>query len=92
MEPAWTKSISNETVCGFYYAYFWLRLAIAVMVLISLGFTFTRKDKIPFGILFVVTTTQLLMLALVLTDSLFQYLICDRAIVQKKNERKDRIE
>lgn len=87
MEPAWTKPISNTTVCGFYYILFWLRAVIAGLVLVTLGFTLTKKNKLPAAIFYPVLLIQITMLALAVTDSLFTYLVCQRSLIEKPKQK-----
>ena len=76
MEPDWSKQIPNRTVCDFYYIFFWVRAIAAGLLLLTLIFVMTYSKKID-GILllsFIVGS------AIVVTDTLFSYLICDRAL------------
>ena len=87
MEPAWTKPIPNTTVCGFYYALFWLRAVIAVLVLATLVFTLTKKNKLPAGIFYPVLLIQIAMIGIAITDSLFTYLVCQRSLLEKPQQK-----
>jgi hypothetical protein len=76
MEPDWTKPIPNRTVCDFYYLFFWFRAIAAGLLLLTLIFAMSYSKKID-GLLLL---TFVVSSAIVVTDTLFSYLICDRAL------------
>jgi uncharacterized membrane protein len=79
MEPEWTKRISSETVCNFFYAFFVVYAILAVVSVVGLvGILSTAK--LPKGIMVAQTFYGLIMIALATTMALFHYLICDRAL------------
>jgi len=77
MNDGWMRQISNRTVCDFYYILFYLRVVLGLLILIALFFTFNKTSKISalFYILPVLTLT--------LVDTLFTFLICDRALISQ---------
>ena len=79
MEPQWTKQISSELVCNFFYVFFVVYAVIAVISLIGvIGiFTFLKVPKAQLG---AIGIQGLIGLALATTQMLFLYLICDRAL------------
>jgi uncharacterized membrane protein len=79
MEPQWTKQISSELVCNFFYVFFVVYAVIAVISLIGvIGiFTFLKVPKAQVG---AIGIQGLIGLALATTQMLFLYLICDRAL------------
>ena len=79
MEPQWTKQISSETVCNFFYVFFVTYAVIAVISLIGVIGVFTFL-KVPKGQLGAIGIQSLVGLALATTQMLFLYLICDRAL------------
>ena len=80
MEPEWTKKIPSTAICNFYYAFFvayGLIGAIALIGLVVAVFT-VKASK---GILAMMIFQNLLMIALAIVLALFQYLVCDRALI-----------
>jgi hypothetical protein len=77
MEPQWTKSISSESICNFFYFFFVLYAVIALFAGVSLlSLLFVMKTKEMGAIL-----PSILTLAVATTQALFFYLICDRALL-----------
>lgn len=79
MEPQWTKQISSEIVCNFFYVFFVVYAVIAVIALIGIigVFSFLKVPKAQLG---AIGIQGLIGLALATTQMLFLYLICDRAL------------
>jgi hypothetical protein len=79
MEPQWTKQISNEIVCNFFYVFFVVYAVIAVIAFVGLIgiFSFLKVPKAQVG---AAGLQGLIALALATTQMLFLYLICDRAL------------
>ena len=93
MEPQWTKQISSEVVCNFFWIFYVVYAVIAVFALIGLVgvFSFLKVPKAQLG---VAGLQGLIALALATTQMLFLYLICDRALkpgaeVEKKEAFKN---
>jgi hypothetical protein len=80
MEPDWTKKISSETVCNFFYAFFLVYAFFAVVSLLGLVSIFVFASKLPKGIVITQSVYALVTLGLATTMALFHYLICDRAL------------
>jgi len=80
MEPDWTKPIPNRTVCDFYYLFFWFRAVAAGLLLLTLIFTMTYSKKVNSLLLLSFIAGS----AIVVTDTLFSYLICDRALTPRQ--------
>jgi hypothetical protein len=79
MEPEWTKNISSEVICNFFYVFFMVYAVVAVFsvfALISLFFMNLPKNvMIGFGI------QSTLMFAIATVTALFHYLVCSRALL-----------
>ena len=80
MEPQWTKAISNETVCTFFYVFFIIYavlfgLALLGVVAVALNMKKIGAAGLPLTIQAVVTA------GIGGTAMLFYYLICDRALL-----------
>jgi hypothetical protein len=80
MEPDWTKKISNDTVCNFFYGFFLVYAFFAVVSLLGLIGIFVFASKLPKGIVITQSIYALVTLGLATTMALFHYLICDRAL------------
>lgn len=81
MEPQWTKAISSETICNFFYAFYVIYAVIGVVAV--LGFISLLFGNLPKNILFVTVVQNLLVLALAITAALFHYLVCSRALLSR---------
>ena len=81
MEPQWTKSISSETVCNFFYLFFVVYAVIFVVsVLMTIGIMSSRVK----GTLGIALGAQAFVTTLIGgTMMLFYYLVCDRALLKK---------
>lgn len=78
MEPNWTRSISNETVCNFFYIFF---VVYAIFAAVSLvGFVSLFFMKLPKNIIVANGFVTLVTMGLATTMALFNYLVCDRAL------------
>jgi len=82
-EPNWTKQISSEQVCSFFYAF-----AIIYGVIGGLGIgmviwlLFFAKLPLHLAILFLIHV--LITSSLAFITALFHYLICSRALLNSK--------
>lgn len=78
-ESHWTDSISNATLCNFFYVFFVLFTIWAVIGLIGsiwLFATTPMSGKVMIALLFNLIITS----GISITTALFHYLICDRAL------------
>ena len=82
MEPPLFENIPSESVCNFFY---WFSVAYAVIVVVSvlsLAYTLvTTKLKTPMSL--GLGLYQILVSALGSVSLMFNYLICDRALLAK---------
>jgi uncharacterized membrane protein len=76
-EQHWTTSISNETLCGFFNAFYWVYVVLSLIALFAL-LTSIFKMTGPFRI--ITSLTNLLVLSISATMMLFHSLICERAL------------
>ena len=80
MEPEWTKKIPSTAICSFYYAFFVAYALIGGIALVGLLIAvFTVKA--PKGMLAMMVFQNLIVIALSVLLALFQYLVCDRALI-----------
>jgi hypothetical protein len=80
MEPNWTKQISSETVCNFFFAFYVIYAIFAGISLLGLVGLFVFSSKMPKGVLISQSLWGLITLGIATTMALFHYLICDRAL------------
>ena len=80
-EPEWTKKINSRVVCGYYYILFVINAVLAVLsVLFMVGVL--PFLALPKGALISNGVLSLFVLALSVVNSLFLYLVCDRALLR----------
>lgn len=81
-EPNWTKQISSEQVCSFFYAF-----SIVYAIIGSLGIAFGLWGlffgKLPTSIILPYLIQIILTSGLAFITALFHYLICQRALLTK---------
>jgi hypothetical protein len=78
MEPSWTRSISNKTICNFFYTFFVVYAFLGALSVV--GFIGLFFMKLPPNVIIANGFTTLLTMGLATTMALFHYLICDRAL------------
>ena len=80
MEPNWTKQISSNTVCSTYYAIFVVYAILAVLAVVgTIGILVSFK--LPKGLSVAVGFQGLLTASIAAVLTLFQYLVCSRALL-----------
>jgi hypothetical protein len=79
MEPQWTKNISSETVCNFFYFFYVIYAVLAVFTVFSLIALFFMD--LPKNMLVAATVQGLLMAGVATATALFHYLVCARALL-----------
>ena len=82
MEPSWMQQINSTTVCNLYYIIFVIYAILAVITLINVGYI--ALTKIPLSIKVAVGLQSLILAAVLVVLSLFQYIVCDRALLSGK--------
>ena len=91
MEPEWTKSISSQSICNIFYAFFVLNAAIFVLSIITTIGIFTYgKNMGNFGMVIGVQSILSSLIAGIVTLS--YYLVCDRALLAGKVDKKGGME
>ena len=86
MEPQWTKQIQSETICTVYWYIYVVYAVVAVLALIgTVGILFAFK--LPKGLSVAIGFQGLLTAVIGATLALFQYLVCDRALLAQKAKR-----
>lgn len=79
MEPEFTKGISNDVVCNFFYAFFVINAILVGLSILGLVGVLAYL-KAPKGMMVAQSFYAVLVIALAATQMLFHYLICDRAL------------
>lgn len=79
MEPEWTKAIQSETICNFFYLFF---VAYAVIAIISIVALIYSASVIPKSMVLPLIVQGLIPMAIAITATLFNYLICSRALLR----------
>jgi hypothetical protein len=79
MEPEWTKNISSEVVCNFFYFFYVIYAVFAIFAIFSL--VALMFMDLPKNMLVMASVQSLLMLGVAGTTALFHYLVCARALL-----------
>jgi hypothetical protein len=83
MEPQWTKKISSTTICTTYNYIFYVYALISIISFIgTIGILLSFK--LPKGLSVSIGFQGLLITVLGTVMTLFQYLVCTRALLQTK--------
>ena len=82
MEHEWMKQINSTTICNLYYIIFVIYAVLAMITVINVGYI--ALAKLPLNIKIAVGAQSLILAAVLVILSLFQYLICDRALLSSK--------
>jgi hypothetical protein len=83
MEPEWTKQIPSSFICDWFYVFFFIYASLftlALVVLVWLMFTLKKGGISLLGQVVYVGV----MGVFASTTVLFYYLMCDRALLNKK--------
>lgn len=78
------RSINSTTVCNFYYIVFVIYAILAVVTIINVGGV--AMSKLPMTIKVAVGAQGLILAAVLVVLSLFQYIVCDRALLSMRRE------
>jgi hypothetical protein len=91
MEPEWTKAISSTSICNIFYAFFVINATIFVLsVLTTIGIFSYGKNMGNFGMILGIQSILSSLIAGIVTLS--YYLVCDRALLAGKAEKKGNME
>ena len=80
MEPQWTKQIPSTAICSTYYVLFFIYAALAVITLVGTVYVLVYV-KLPKGVGSAFGFQGIIMSVLITVLSLFQYLVCSRALL-----------
>jgi hypothetical protein len=80
-EPAWTKSLSSNTLCGWFYLLFIVRLTVFILFALALIYLLTMTSgsffKGEMGTKVIGTLIGLIVMG---TDALFLHILCNRSL------------
>jgi hypothetical protein len=79
-EPEWTKKISNQTVCSYYYIMFVIAAAAATLAITTIFIIPFLKGISP-AFKMVQIIGMVIQAALALLATLASYLVCSRALL-----------
>ncbi len=80
MEPEWTKAISSETICNFFYVFFVIYAVLAgllIIYIVGLVINFKKLAAVGLPVFF----QAIFIFGLAVVQLLFHYLICSRALL-----------
>jgi uncharacterized membrane protein YcgQ (UPF0703/DUF1980 family) len=85
MAPEWTNQIPNYAICNFFYFFYVVYAVIFVLAVLQILYTFAgiKKFDLTHGIML---GSGFFTMALALILTLFHYLVCDRALMDKAIE------
>jgi uncharacterized membrane protein YcgQ (UPF0703/DUF1980 family) len=85
MAPEWTTQIPNYAICNFFYAFYVVYAVIFAFAVLQIVYIFAvvKKFDLSHG---VILGSGFFTMALALVLTLFHYLVCDRALMDKAIE------
>jgi len=79
MEPEFMKQISSKTVCDLYYVIFVIYAILGVIAVFNV--IMVVFSKLPLTLKVAVGAQGLIMATVLVVLSMFQYIVCDRALL-----------
>jgi hypothetical protein len=86
MEPTVFKSISNSTVCNFFYVFFVVYAVLLGFIILS-GIATLLFVKMPTGQQIAAGVGYGIAMAIAITELLFMYLMCDRTLIASQPQQ-----
>ncbi len=82
MAPEWTNKIPNYAICNFFYAFYVVYAIIFAFAVLQIVYIFAvvKKFDLSHGVML---GSGFFTMALALILTLFHYLVCDRALIDK---------
>jgi len=84
MEPSWMKQVSSKTVCDLYYVIFVIYAVLGALTVLNV--VAILFSKMPLTLKFLIGGQGLIMAAVLIVLSMFQYIVCDRALLSGSKE------
>ena len=85
MEPQWMKQISSKSVCDLYYIIFVIYAILGVIAVVNVIVILFMK--LPIGLKLSMAAQGIIMAAVLVILSLFQYIVCDRALLTNEAQK-----
>ena len=79
MEPEWMRQVSSKTVCDLSYVIFVIYAILGVLAVVNI--IMIAFSKMPLMFKIAVGGQGLIMAAVLIVLSMFQYIVCDRALL-----------
>jgi hypothetical protein len=76
------KQIDSTTVCNLYYIIFVIYAVLAVVTVLNVGYI--ALTRLPLALKIAVGAQGLILAAVLVVLSLFQYIMCDRALLSTR--------
>ena len=76
------KQIDSMTVCNLYYIIFVIYAVLAVITVLNVGYI--ALTRLPLALKIAVGAQGLILAAVLVVLSLFQYIVCDRALLSSR--------
>jgi hypothetical protein len=80
--PEWTKTITSEVVCGYYYIMFIVACVFAAIAV--LGLVGILLSKLPMSMKLASSVNVVLSGGLAVLSAMFLYIMCTRSLLEKK--------
>ena len=84
MEPEWMKPVKSRTVCDFYYFFFWFQVTLSLILVTLMIFTLSMVKKGSYDLVGLLLT-QFVLLSITVTHAMFNYIMCERALISPEN-------
>lgn len=81
-EPEWMQGIDSSSVCTWFYAFFIINSILAALAILSIGAIAFGVSGVPKGMIAPSIVTTVLSAGIAIVNSLFFYIICDRALIK----------
>jgi len=85
MEPQWMEQISSKSVCDLYYIIFVIYAILGAVAVVNVVMVLFMK--IPLSLKLSMAAQGIIMAAVLVVLSLFQYIVCDRALLTKEAQK-----
>jgi len=83
MEPTWMQQVSSKTVCDVYHVIFVIYAILGVIAVLNV--LMVIFSKLPLTLKIAVGAQSLIMASVLVVLSMFQYIVCDRALLSGKS-------
>ena len=81
-QPEWMQGIESSSVCTWFYAFFIINSILAGLALLSIGAVAFGVSGVPKAMVMPSLVTTIVSGGIAIVNSLFFYIICDRALLK----------